>query len=286
MHFGTSPADQDVSVQDGIGNCCGYQPDLATDAASGQTFVGWYSNATNDSGLFVQGVSPGGTTGAKQLVPGSATADRKSSLSIDQRFPIAARVGGGVYVGSGAGYPTYATVNLWRVGTGAPVLTIPARGAQDVNIAAAPEGRLWLMWHRNNRLYVTRTNKAATRVGPAFSIAGPGGASTTWKLAGDGSLGPLDVVASVTNGDGLATWHTQVLPRLQLRAAGGKKRAVLMVTDAGDPVASATVRVGGKRLTTSAAGTAATALKPGRFAATATKAGYGGAATAKVRVRK
>jgi len=286
VHFGTSSANADVSVQDGIGNCCGYQPDVVTDLASGQTYVGWYSNATNDSGLFVQGVSPGGTTGAKQLVPGSATADRKSSLSIDQRFPIAARVGGGVYVGSGAGYPTYTTVNLWRVGTGAPVLSIPARGAQDVNIAAAPEGRLWLMWHRDNRLWFTRTNKAATRVGRPFSIAGPGGASSTWKVAGDGALGPLDVVASVTNPDGLATWHTQVLPRLELKAAGGKKKARFSVTDAGDPVSGATVKVGGKKLTTGAAGTVSAALKHGRFTATATKSGYAAGGAANVRVKK
>jgi hypothetical protein len=285
VHFGTSPGDSDVAVQDGVGNCCGYQPDIATDA-SGQTYVGWYSNATNQAGLYVQGISPGGVVGSRLFVPGSATADRRSALSLDQRIGIAARLGGGVYVAHGTGYPTFATVNLWRVGAAGPSFSIAARGAQDVNIAAAPEGRLWLMWQRSGKVYAVRTNKAATRVGPVTAVNPPSGTSTIWKVAGDGALGPLDVFASVSTGGGaLSTWHTQVLPRLQLKATGGKKKATFAVTDAGDPVAGVTVRIGGKRLTTNAAGKASAAFKAGRIAAAASKAGYTGAA-AKASVKK
>jgi hypothetical protein len=273
VHFGTSPADTDVSVQDGVGRCCGYQPDIATEAG-GQTYVGGYSNETNQAGLYVQGVSPGGVVGARMFVPGSATADKRSALSLDQRFAITARSGGGVYVAYGAGYPTFATVNLWRVGAAAPTFAVGARGAQDVNISAAPEGRLWLMWHRNGRLYATRTNKAATRVGPVSSVAPPGGATTIWKAGGDGALGPLDLFASVSSGGGLATWHTQVLPRLQLQATGGKRKGSFVVTDAGDPVAGAVVKAGGKRFTTNGAGRASGALKAGRNSAVVSKPGY------------
>jgi hypothetical protein len=285
VHFGTSPADVDIAVQDGVGNCCGYQPDIATDS-NGQAYVGWYSNADNQAGVYVQGVSPGSVVGGKLYVPGSATADKNRALSLDQRVGITARVGGGVYVASGAGYPTFATVNLWRVGAAGPSFAIPARGAQDVNIAAAPEGRLWLMWHRSGRVYAVRTNKAATRVGPVTAVTPPSGTSTIWKVAGDGALGPLDVLTSVTtSGGALSTWHTQVLPRLQLRVIGGKKKATFVVTDAGDPVAGATVRAGGKRLTTNAAGKASAAFKAGKVGAAASKAGYSGA-SASTRVKK
>ena len=116
-------------------------------------------------------------------------------------------------------------------------------------------------------------------------MAPPSGTTTIWKVGGDGALGPLDVLASVSAGGGLATWHTQVLPRLQLKAVGSKKKATFTVTDAGDPVAGATVRAGGKRLTTNAAGKASGAFKAGRLAAAATKAGYTGASAA-ARVKK
>ena len=76
------------------------------------------------------------------------------------------RQGGGVYVGYASGYPTAAHVNLWKFGAKAPVIRIKAKGAQDVNIASAPGGRLWLMWHVGNTIYVTRTGAAATKRGP------------------------------------------------------------------------------------------------------------------------
>jgi len=157
VHFGTNPHQSDVTVQT---PCCGYSPDVAVDTG-GQAYVGWYSNADNEAGPYVQAVSPGGLVGGKLHVLGSATADRKHALSIDQRAAIVARAGGGVYVGYGSGYPTFTTVNIWRVGSAAPSIRIAARGAQDVNLAAGPDGRLWLMWHTSDRLNLARTNRAA-----------------------------------------------------------------------------------------------------------------------------
>ena len=273
VHFGTDPAAADVTVQR---PCCGYQPDVAVDASSGQAAVGWYSNATNEAGLYVQDIASTAAVGAKRFVPESATADKKSSLSIDQRFGIAARTGGGLYVGYGAGYPTYKTVNLWKVGASAPVLRIPAERARHVNVAPGPEGRLWLMWDRNGQLVFTRTNKAATKVGPLVTVATPGGSSSIWKLNGEGSPGPLDAFVAVTTSGGLSTGHRQVLPRLTITATGGRI-VRFRVTDAGDPVAAATVRVGSKRLTTNAAGRASVDLPAGRVSAMASKAGYSSA---------
>jgi hypothetical protein len=197
---------------------------------------------------------------------------------------IAARQGGGVYVGYGSGYPTFTSVNLWRVGSSAPAIRIGARSASDVNVTPSSEGRLWLMWHTSSRLYFARTNKAATRVGKLRVIAPPSGTSTIWKLNGEGSRGPLDAFASVSTSGSLATWHQQVLQALELKATGGKKKATFSVTDAGDPVAGAKVTVGGKTLTTNAAGKATAKLRKGPYGARATMAGYV-TASARVRVR-
>jgi hypothetical protein len=70
-----------------------------------------------------------------------------------------------------------------------------------------------------------------------------------------------------------------VWPKLQLSGKRAGKAIVFTVADAGDPVAAAKVKIGGKALTTSANGRATLANAPsGRVKASATKAGYTGAA--------
>jgi hypothetical protein len=290
VHFGIDATTPDLLFP---GGCCVYQPDLATDAGTGETVVGYFSNITDDYGLFTRTVAP--AVGDRQYVPGSATADRKSSLGIDQRMAITARLGApGVYVAYGSGYPTFATVNLWRHGTGNAIVVAKAARAEDVSIAAAPEGRLWVMWWRTGRLYATRSNKAATRFGPLASLAPPAGTSSIWKLKGEGSLGPLDLFASVSTSGSLAFWHQQVLPGLTLSAKPAKVSAkkggtvTFTVADAGDPVAGATVTVGKKSLTTNAKGKAtlkvAKKSKRATLKAAAKKTGYR-PASAKLGVR-
>ena len=97
-----------------------------------------------------------------------------------------------------------------------------------------------------------------------------------YELDGEGSAGPLDLVAN----DGQGLWHQQVWPRLQVAAKRAGKAIVFTVTDAGDPVAAAKVKVGGKTLTTAANGqaTLANALG-GKVKASASKAGYAAATT-------
>jgi hypothetical protein len=209
-HFGANPADPDVAVQTGA-QCCGYYPDIATADTAGRVVIGWYSNATGAVGLATQEIAATGPVGPKVFAPGSA--GPRKTLSIDQRFAITARQGTGVYVGYAAGYPTAATVTLWKHGAKNPAFRIKARGAQDVNIASAPGGRLWLMWHVGSTIYVTRTNAAATKAGPVRVVKPPARTSTIWKLSGDGSrAGVLDLLAHVSTPGSTATWHTQVKP--------------------------------------------------------------------------
>jgi hypothetical protein len=283
LHVGLDPNVADANLAPDR-RCCDYLPDLATDAAAGGTFVAWYSNATDRTGIWVQQVAP--SVAARQLAPGSATGGR--SIVHDQRTAIASRAGGGVYLAYCRGYPSCADALLWRIGAPAPLRVGSGRDIEDVNISAAPEGRLWVMWHdgRSKRLHAARTNKAATRVGRVVTFAPPAGTTSVWKLAGEGSLGPLDVLANVSTPSSIAMWHTRVLPRLTLTAsvAKGTRTVTFRVTDAGDPVGGATVRVAGKTLTTNAAGQAATKLSAGRIVAKATSTGYG-AAAARVVVR-
>ncbi len=174
----------------------------------------------------------------------------------------------------GQGYPTFKTVALWKVDSARPQIVLKVDNNKHANVAAAPDGRLWLMWERNGTVFATRTNKSATRMG-AMNALKPPGSRTVYRLNGEGSAGPLDLVAN----DGQGLWHQQVWPKLQLIAsskkAGAGRAITFRVLDAGDPVAGATVKAGGKSLKTAANGQATLEqAQPARVNATASKAGY------------
>jgi hypothetical protein len=274
-HYGVNPADPDRTIPQS--GCCLYTPDVAVDAGNGQAWVGFHSNENAGPGLYVNAIGPGGPQGGRKLAPGSV--DGKSSIYPGNRTSITGRIGaGGVYLFFGQGYPTFKTLALWKVDAARPHITIKADGNEHANIAAAPDGRLWLMWEQNGMIYAARTNKSATKVGAANAIRPPSGA-TIYRLNGEGSTGPLDLIANLQAGGAQALWHQQVWPKLQLTAssrASGKGRTITFrVLDAGDRVSGATVKAGGRSLKTAANGT--TVLKQARAArvkATASKSGY------------
>jgi hypothetical protein len=272
FHYGVDPSAPDGKITQS--GCCLYHPDIGVDSASGQAWIGFTSNETASPGAFVNAIGPGGPEGGRKLAPGSLTG--KNFLQPIGRTPITGRLGAaGVFIAYGQGYPTFKAIAVWRVDTGKPQLVLKANGAKHVSIAAAPEGRLWVMWDVSGKIYATRTNHAATRVGPPSTL-GPPGSKSVYELDGEGSSGPLDLIAN----DGQGLWHQQVWPKLQLSGKRTGKTIVFTVADAGDPVAAAKVRVGGKNLTTAANGRATLANAPsGRVKASASKAGYTAAST-------
>lgn len=263
--------------------CCSYAGQAATDSVSGEVVAGWHSNADDAHGLYTVTVLP--SFGEVTYVPGSARADRKSSLSLSTRLPITARRGAaGVYVGFCEGYPVCESINVWKHSDSEARVVAKARAPRHVNIAPGPEGRLWLMWMQRQQLFAVRSNRAATRFGPVLTVAPPKGTSSVWRLMGEGALGPLDFFAHVSTPDSLATWHTQVFPPLSLTASPTNVMAenggsiTFTVSDVGDPVEGATITVEGKKLTTDTAGRATFSVpkgsKPGALAAKAQKEGY------------
>jgi len=275
FHYGVDAADSDHTIASN--GCCLYTPDIGVDAASGQAWVGFHSNESASPGLFVNAIGPAGAQGGRKLAAGSVTG--KSSIYPGNRASISGRIGAaGVFLFYGQGYPTFNTLALWKVDTSKPHLVLKADRNEHANVAAAPDGRLWLMWEQNGTIYAARTNKAASKVGAANTLKAPG-SRTVYRLNGEGSAGPLDLIVN----DGQAFWHQQVLPRLTLVGTRSGSSIVFRALDAGEPVAGATVKAGGKTLRTSAKGTASLTQAPaGRVKASASKAGYA-AATASVR---
>jgi hypothetical protein len=273
----------DASQQDGFlgpsPKCCYYDPEVAVDEASGAAFVAYHSNVSGEPGLFVRQIMP--SLGAPQLAPRALT--NGSFLQPDHRMPLVARQGGGVFLAYCSGYPTCKDVLLWRVGGRPLVVSKGGKDVEDVNLARGPDGRLWVMW-ADSGLHVARTNRAANKVGAIVGVAPPPGTTFLWDVFGEGSLVPLDLLAHVSVGSAIATWHRQVLPGLSLSCAARAKTVRCSVSDAGDPVTGASVKLGGKQLRTGGQGTVSTKLGPGTFTAAASKPGYTGA-SARFRVR-
>jgi hypothetical protein len=274
-HYGIDPSQPDRMVPQS--SCCLYSPDIAVDSASGQAWVGFHSLENGSPGLYVNAIGAGGTEGGRRLAAGSV--EGGSSKAPGNRTSITGRIGaGGVYLFYGQGYPTFDTLALWKVDSAQPHLVVRAAGNEHANVAAAPNGRLWLMWEQSETIYATRTNPAATRIGAVNTLKPPSG-GTVFRLNGEGSAGPLDLIANVNAGGQQGLWHQQVWPKLQLAAASrkaGKGRVITFrVLDAGDPVSGATVKAGGKTLRTSTKGTATLRqAKASRLRASASKAGY------------
>ena len=109
-----------------------------------------------------------------------------------------------------------------------------------------------------------------------------------WNAQGEGSAGPLDLFADVERAPGdRGFWHRHILPRLSAFAevirdtTTGKgvppkpTEVIVRVSDAGDPVAGATVTIGGKAERTDADGRARFTLAThGPFRGTVAAEGY------------
>lgn len=267
-------------VTDGSDNAAG-DVNSAVDAASGEVVVAWQSLA-GSGGTYMRGVAP--TLGPAQQVPG----EPRNQLVVAGRDLLSAAPG--VF----AAYTTDNThVRLFRYGGGSVAVgAAPGVTAAVVGVATANDGRLWVMWGSDGGgLALTRSNKAVTKFEPIQHLDYQ--PSTLYRLAGDGRLGPLDLLVDeippATSGPVPApgTFYARVLPVLSasvtVTAVKNKQGQVIAhtltvhVTDAGDPVAGATVSAGGSTAKTNTAGVATLTLpgsKTGAVTLSATSVNY------------
>lgn len=288
-HRGLAQGAENFPLQGQLGGCCGYSPDIAVDSVSGAPFVVWYSNATGKSGVFAQSLDPntGGPTGAPAQMPGSTTEFNggQESSQMLQRTPIVARTGGGVYVAYPGGYPVTKQVRLWRVADSKSAVVATSKNNHIASLAADPEGRLWVFWvDRGTKQLVMarRSNKSATKFGPAVKVGAPSGQTSAYKIDGNAQAGALDVVVLFGGVSSQAQFHTQFLPGLGVTASpskikGGKATAVKFTVSDPDPVKGAKVTAAGKSATTDGSGHATITLGPTKkksIKATAKKEGY------------
>jgi hypothetical protein len=300
VHRGLDPATPNFPLQSQLGGCCGYSPDIGVDTKTGAPFAVWISNATGKSGVFAQSLDPasGAPTGTPVQMPGSTTlfnGHQETSQQL-QRVPVAARVGGGVYVAYPGGYPTTKQVRLWRIPGSKSAVVATSSLDHVASLAADPAGRIWVFWIERSsspQVFARRSNKSATKFGPAVKLSPPKGQQSGFKIDGNAQAGALDIVALFGDSSGKqAQWHTRVLPGLELAASpskinGGKTTAVKFTVSDPDPVKGATVTAAGKSATTDSKGHATIKLGPTKaksITAAANKLGYDGG-TKKLKVK-
>lgn len=241
--------------------------------ASGAVIVSWDSLA-GSGGDFIREAAP--QLGAVQEVPGG----------LKDELQLAARsVGGGVF----APYSADKThVRLLKYGGGSiAVGSVKGLTANTLGVATGLDGRIWVMWGDESGIAVTRSNMGVTQFEPIQRLKP--GSFTLYRVYGNGSLGPLDLfVDQIPQSDIHAPggFYTRVLPLLSVSdgvVVHHTKKGVVTgysitvkVTDAGDKVSGAAVKIGTSKKSTNTAGTAHFNLGPisPSQALTVTAAGY------------
>ena len=277
-HFGLDPNEADVPFGEQDGVVSG--PNVAIDAVTGQAVLAW--NDIEEGTVWAASLfSPNDPV----PVPFADAPDGTERVALTGRIPGRAGSGisgGGVYLGYLRGTNVLLSrPAVWRVGSDSAMTLSSMKGARFMGVTAAPNGRIWAFWARTSpsrRIYATRSNTNATAFGPISTHSLPEGAFKIYSLEGEGSLGPLDLLALVETShddEDLGNWHQQIRPRLKLDATVQGRGAAFKVLDAGQPVNNAKVLVAGKSGFTDEKGRVTfRGLPEGTHRAKAKKSGY------------
>ena len=306
VHAGASAALTSYEYEGGS-NC--NDTNIATDPSGSLWFASWSSISSTTNGVRVARVDPatGAMLAGPWTLPGSTTNNEYGSHSfaaMSQRTPMTARTSGGIYAAYPTGYPTANVIRLWRLdaaGPSGPRAVTSTSGGEKRTVALTAEAtdpyRLWVVWTETSGgrtvLKARRSNASGTAFGATVTRALPSGSQWLAKLSASGGVGRCDVVALIQQSTGWGQYHTQLLPGLTLTRSPTsirvKRKATVKfrATDAGAPVAGATVTIGGRSAKTNASGYASVAVGPYKTKRTLTarvsKPGYVAAKTTVVR---
>jgi hypothetical protein len=290
--LGTSPSipagslDKQITLSTGHAQAVAETSNAAGNGDTYLAFERFFSAKGSQDGVYVKDLT---ANGALAKAPGSGSNTVDIYTPQPQALPFASSSAhAGVYVAYCANSGC-SSVLLWRDGA-KKALKVP-HSAKGLGIAmsAGPAGRLWLAWYNeaSNRVYTVRTNKADTRFGPVRSSKAPcfADGNTHLGLSG-GGYGRLDVGLECLSAGAAKPIAevTQSLAALRVSASkhtirnSSKVSVTFTVTDAGDRVADATVKVAGHTAKTGSKGTVtitfAKGTKAKKYAVTASLANY------------
>lgn len=271
-------------------------PSIGFDAASGRVWVVYLLFGGDVDGLYAHEVNTtnGEPVGSSALLPGSFDVFEGDRLIGFQngRVPMTQRTQGGVFVAYRHGYPSPNAVRLWRIGADGFRTVAAGRGIGEVAVAADPNGRIWVVWVRNNRINARRSNPSVTRWGKGVSFKTPRGAVGVTTIQADAQPKVVDVLAHSQQVGNSGFFHTQLEPGISFSARPKRfpretsQRVKFTTKDAGAPLANSRITVAGESCTTNAQGECSITLGPysqrRRLRAKATHADY---KPAKLRLR-
>ena len=283
VHSGLDPAMPNVDYQAPLGTY-GYGPGLASDAG-GRAMMAWFSSGSARRGVVAQGVNADGSpAGAAMTMPGSQVMVGGGTVS---KTPIVARAkSGGFYVGYALGYPTANRVRVWRVGAGSATLLARTDANSQVTLAADGKGRVWAVWSDGTfgepHVLAARSNPEANPVRRAGRRRRRARRALDLLGRRQRHLERARHPRAVRHRQHVRRRDVREAdpPRAEARGAQALRRVTFTVTDAGDPVRGATVRLAGRSGRTNAKGRVTLPFKRARA-----KASAPGYAPAKLRVR-
>lgn len=253
-------------------------------AGNGHFYVAWDQVfSSSRDGYYVKDVTSGGP---RAKAPGTGTVSTSHAGPFANLAITNTDTHRGVFIAYCSNTPV-CHLRLWRVGTKHAAAVPGSANAFHWAVSAGPDGRIWVAWTNGstNIVSVVRTNKADTVFGPVERYKSPCPSQGFLGLSG-GNWGRVDVGLQclVRAGAPLDDFVTQsvtalaVSPRSRTISNRSAHKLVFMVTDAGDPVKGAVVRVDGHAAKTGSAGRATITIpkgaKPGTFTVTASVLNY------------
>jgi hypothetical protein len=226
VHRSLDPGSPDYEYPVGAGGASSFRPNIVTDPSTGRVFVAWCTFGSTN-GVFVEEVDPttGAPAGPAHLLPGSTTSyqgQEQGTCNLESaasRMPLAARVRGGIYVATAAGYPTLTQVLVWHLapdGSVAQTLTVASskNGHTNVALAASADGRISVGWSENPsgipQIVVRRSNAAGTAFEAPVATSAPPGAVQLTALDLAPQAQAVDVLGRFSTASETNLWHTQL----------------------------------------------------------------------------
>jgi hypothetical protein len=245
--------------------CCGYAESLAVTKGDFAQIAFW-SNATSFPNLFVyEGLDGNGA----QAGPGRSFGVPQTAPR-DDSVPLVSSPDGLTYMGWAAGYPTATAfaVNVFNQGNlvWSSVVAGGSFAGADPHMALSVDGssRAWAVWSQGDSVHARRSRSQGHHFGApsALGLA----ESSVYQLSAIAL--PNGSVDAFYN-DGHELVHQTLLPGLTVKAT----HAAATVTDDGFGV-KATLKGGGRTVTTTAAGKASLAKFKRHTRVTVTAPGY------------
>ncbi|MDA0183731.1 hypothetical protein OJ997_25710 [Solirubrobacter phytolaccae] len=155
---------------------------------------------------------------------------------------------------------------LWRVGSST---TLALEDAVSSSVAADARGRVWATWTDGARVFAARSNRDVSELGASVDL----GALAATRVQVSATNTAAHVLAAA-NG---VSYLKRTLPGLTLDERHRREIFTFSVTDAGDPVRGAVVKVGGRSGKTDRNGRVTLRVSDRRLRVTATLKGYSNA---------